>query len=70
MDPAWCALYYAVLGLGSLYHDCGSFDAFSGHAWDIFRVSLALFPRLVFGQTNLVTVQVSTLFIVFSMCLS
>ncbi|CZR44008.1 uncharacterized protein FPRO_13816 [Fusarium proliferatum ET1] len=57
MDPAWCALYYAVLGLGSLYHDCGSFDAFSGHAWDIFRVSLALFPRLVFGQTNLVTVQ-------------
>ncbi|SCO90227.1 uncharacterized protein FRV6_14355 [Fusarium oxysporum] len=56
-DPAWCALYHAVLGLGSLYHESGSFNAFSGTASDIFRVSLALFPRMIFGQTNLVTVQ-------------
>ncbi|KAK2124463.1 hypothetical protein NOF04DRAFT_1348252 [Fusarium oxysporum II5] len=56
-DPAWCALHHAVLALGSLYHECGSFNAFAGTAWDIFRISLALLPRLVFGQRNLLTVQ-------------
>ncbi|EGU73128.1 hypothetical protein FOXB_16363 [Fusarium oxysporum f. sp. conglutinans Fo5176] len=66
VDPAWCALYHAVLGLGSLYHECGSFNAFSGTAWDIFRVSLALFPRIVFGQTNLVTVQAMAAMAIFS----
>jgi hypothetical protein len=58
VDAAWCALYHAVLALGSLYHECGSFNAFSGTAWDIFRISLALFPRIIFGQRSLVTVQV------------
>ncbi|KAL5586772.1 hypothetical protein FOBRF1_016642 [Fusarium oxysporum] len=59
-DPAWCALHHAVLALGSLYHECGSFNAFAGTAWDIFRISLALLPRLVFGQRNLLTVQAIT----------
>ncbi|EXK25803.1 hypothetical protein FOMG_17574 [Fusarium oxysporum f. sp. melonis 26406] len=57
VDPAWCALYHAVLGVGSLYHECGSFSAFSGAAWDIFQISLALLPRIIFGQRNLVTIQ-------------
>ncbi|KAM5372391.1 hypothetical protein ACJA88_009140 [Fusarium oxysporum] len=66
VDPAWCALYHAVLGLGSLYHECGSFDAFSGTAWDIFRVSLDFFPRIVFGQINLATVQAMAAMAIFS----
>jgi hypothetical protein len=56
-DNAWCALYHAVLSLGSLYHDCGSFDAFSGTAWDIFRISLSLFSRIVFGKRTLAAAQ-------------
>ncbi|WKT51665.1 hypothetical protein QSH57_002179 [Fusarium oxysporum f. sp. vasinfectum] len=59
-DSAWCALYHAVLALGSLYHDCGSFVAFSGAAWEIFRVSLSLFTRLIFGRRTLVAAQAVT----------
>ncbi|RKK11072.1 hypothetical protein BFJ65_g15064 [Fusarium oxysporum f. sp. cepae] len=65
-DSAWCALYHAVLALGSLYHDCGSFVAFSGAAWEIFRVSLSLFTRLIFGRRTLVAAQVRTLVCVLS----
>lgn len=64
-DKELCALYHAVMGIGSLYHDCGSFSAFSGTSWCIFRVSLSLFPRLVFGSRGLVTAQALTAMAIF-----
>ncbi|KAH7245005.1 hypothetical protein BKA59DRAFT_168887 [Fusarium tricinctum] len=57
VDNAWCALYHAILSLGSLYHDCGSFTAFSRAAWDIFRVSLSLFSQIIFRRRTLVAAQ-------------
>ncbi|RKK21210.1 hypothetical protein BFJ67_g17402 [Fusarium oxysporum f. sp. cepae] len=66
-DSAWCALYHAVLALGSLYHDCGSFVAFSGAAWEIFRVSLSLFTRLIFGRRTLVAAQAVTAMAIFGL---
>ncbi|EXA30695.1 hypothetical protein FOVG_17960 [Fusarium oxysporum f. sp. pisi HDV247] len=65
VDNAWCALYHAILSLGSLYHDCGSLTAFSGTAWDIFRVSLTLFSRIIFGRRTLVAAQAMTAMAIF-----
>jgi len=58
-NKEWCVLYYAVMAIGSLYHDHGSFSSFSGTSWWIFRVALSLFPRLVFGKRGLVSAQVT-----------
>jgi hypothetical protein len=59
-NKAWTALYYAVLALGSQYHDQGSFLPGKNFAWKLFASSLALYPDLLIKKSSILTVQVST----------
>ncbi|CAO2657982.1 Nn.00g072420.m01.CDS01 [Neocucurbitaria sp. VM-36] len=56
-DKSWSALFYAVLALGSQYHDGGSYQPAKTVSWQFFTTALALFPDLLITKATLATVQ-------------
>ncbi|CAM1504843.1 Fc.00g024340.m01.CDS01 [Cosmosporella sp. VM-42] len=56
-NKSFSALYHAVLALGCLYYGGGSFEPGKGQAWQLFSVSLALFPDLVQSHDSLLVLQ-------------
>jgi hypothetical protein len=59
-DKSWSALFYAVLALGSQYHDGGSYQPTKSGSWRFFATALAIFPDLLITRTTLNTVQALT----------
>lgn len=57
-NVTWQALYYAILGLGSMYHNSGSFLPGEGLSWKFFQASLNLMPELLLIRRTIVTAQV------------
>lgn len=56
---SWTALYYTVLALGCEFDGGGSFAPGDGEAWNLFKVALDLYPRVLLLNTDLLEVQVS-----------
>ncbi|KAI9834090.1 MAG: hypothetical protein M1819_003375 [Sarea resinae] len=69
-DKAWCALYHAVLAIGSQYCDGGSFEPGKGQAWDFFEVALSLFPDLLLPRGSLMIVQAVTAMAIYALNVS
>lgn len=65
-DKSWSALFYAVLALGSQYHDGGSYQPAKTVSWRFFATALALFPDLLITKPTLVTVQAFTAMAIFA----
>ena len=57
-NATWQALYYAILGLGSMYHNGGSFLPGEGLSWKFFQASLNLMPELLLIRRTIETAQV------------
>ncbi|KKA16524.1 Fungal specific transcription factor [Rasamsonia emersonii CBS 393.64] len=57
-DPAWSALYHAVLAIGCQYNDGGSFDPGNGQAWSLFEIALSHFQDILMTKGSLTAVQV------------
>ncbi|RAO65909.1 uncharacterized protein BHQ10_001921 [Talaromyces amestolkiae] len=53
----WQALYYAILGLGSMYHNGGSFLPGEGLSWKFFQAALNLMPELLLIRRTIETAQ-------------
>jgi hypothetical protein len=45
-DKSWSAIFYAVLALGSQYHDGGCYQPTKSESWRFFATALAIFPDL------------------------
>lgn len=58
-QKTWSALYYAVLSLGCMYHDGGSFKPAEGLAWHYFRVSFRHFQDVLMCRASILKAQVS-----------
>ncbi|KAJ5820638.1 hypothetical protein N7474_006229 [Penicillium riverlandense] len=56
-NVTWQALYYAILGLGSMYHNGGSFLPGEGLSWKFFQASLNLMPELLLIRRTIETAQ-------------
>ncbi|KAJ4982756.1 hypothetical protein SVAN01_11761 [Stagonosporopsis vannaccii] len=69
-DKSWSALFYAVLALGSQYHDGGSYQPTNTGSWLFFATALAFFPDLLITRTTLNTVQALTAMAVFALNVS
>lgn len=69
-DPAFSALYHAVLALGCLHDGGGSFEAEKGQAWDLFSVSLSLLPGLAKSKNSMVALQAVTTAAIYSLGVS
>ncbi|KAF4972584.1 hypothetical protein FSARC_857 [Fusarium sarcochroum] len=72
-DPAFSALYHAVLALGCLHDGGGSFEPGKGRAWELFSVALPLLPGLHRSGNPLVALQAITTAAVYALgipCLS
>jgi hypothetical protein len=65
-DKSWSALFYAVLALGSQYHDGGSYEPTKSGSWRFFGTALAIFPDLLISRTTLNTVQALTAMAIFA----
>jgi hypothetical protein len=65
-DKSWSALFYAVLALGSQYHDGGSYQPTKSESWRFFATALAIFPDLLITRTTLNTVQALTAMAIFA----
>lgn len=65
-DKSWSALFYAVLALGSQYHDGGSYEPTKSGSWRFFATALAIFPDLLISRTTLNTVQALTAMAIFA----
>jgi hypothetical protein len=65
-DKAWSVLFYAILALGSQYHDGGSFHPANNVAWRFFFTALALFPDLLITKASLTVVQAITAMAIFA----
>lgn len=65
-DRSWSALFYAVLALGSQYHDGGSYEPARSGSWRFFATALAIFPDLLISKTTLNTVQALTAMAIFA----
>ncbi|KAJ4312515.1 hypothetical protein N0V94_007408 [Neodidymelliopsis sp. IMI 364377] len=65
-DKSWSALFYAVLALGSQYHDGGSYQPSKNGSWRVFATALAIFPDLLITRTTLNTVQALTAMAIFA----
>ena len=65
-NKAWSALFYAILALGSQYHDGGSFHSANNIAWRFFCTALALFPDLLITKASLTVVQAMTAMAIFA----
>lgn len=65
-DKSWSALFYAVLALGSQYHDGGSYQPSKNGSWRFFATALAIFPDLLITRTTLNTVQALTAMAIFA----
>lgn len=57
-EPAFSALYHAVLALGCQHVGDGSFDPGKGRAWQIFQVSWAILPHILLPPDTETTLQV------------
>jgi hypothetical protein len=57
-EPAFSALYHAVLALGCQHVGDGSFDPGKGRSWQIFQVSLAILPHILLPPDTEATLQV------------
>ncbi|KAF4976125.1 hypothetical protein FZEAL_7144 [Fusarium zealandicum] len=57
IDPAFSALYYSVLALGSQFFHCGSFVPHTGQAWDLFQVSLGKLSEILAPPVTVVNLQ-------------
>ncbi|KAF2493354.1 hypothetical protein BU16DRAFT_528662 [Lophium mytilinum] len=69
-NKAWSALYHAVLALGSQYNNGGTFEPGQNRAWQLFSVSLALYPDLVILPDSLIALQAVTAMSVFALSVS
>lgn len=69
-DKSWSALFYAVLALGSQYHDGGSYNPAKNLSWRYFSAALALFPDLLITKATLVIVQAFTAMAIFALNVS
>lgn len=69
-DKSWSALFYAVLALGSQYHDGGSYQPANTGSWRFFNTALALVPDLLITKTTLNTVQALTAMAIFALNVS
>ncbi|KAH7079716.1 hypothetical protein FB567DRAFT_595699 [Paraphoma chrysanthemicola] len=69
-DKSWSALFYAVLALGSQYHDGGSYQPVKTGSWRFFATALAIFPDLLITRTTLNTVQALTAMAIFALNVS
>lgn len=69
-NKAFSALYHAVLALGCLYGGGGSFEPGKGRAWQLFSISLALFPELVQTPDSLLSLQAMTTMAIYSLGIS
>lgn len=67
-NPAWCALYFAVLTLGCLNSEGGTWFGGEGREWEFFTVCLARMPDLLFTHRNLTTVQAFLFMAVYGTC--
>lgn len=65
-DKSWSALFYAVLALGSQYHDGGGYQPAKTISWRFFATALALFPDLLITKPTLMTVQAFTAMAIFA----
>ncbi|EXJ56385.1 uncharacterized protein A1O5_12652, partial [Cladophialophora psammophila CBS 110553] len=60
LDPLhkpWLALYYAILSLGCLYHEGGSFNSGKGLAWRYFQISFSYFADVLISKPSLLKAQ-------------
>ena len=57
-DPAWAALYYAVLAIGCQYQGEGTFTPGKGKAWSFFKAAVSLIPKFTFQKATLFHTQV------------
>lgn len=57
-DPAWCALYHAVLTLGCVCVEGDAFRPTEGKEWQFFRICLSRLSQLLLRQRTLAAVQV------------
>ncbi|EED16125.1 conserved hypothetical protein [Talaromyces stipitatus ATCC 10500] len=56
-DHAWAATFYAVLSLGVLHEQGGSFAPLQGPAWPIFQRAMKLFPLLLMAKKTVAIAQ-------------
>ncbi|KAE8354945.1 fungal-specific transcription factor domain-containing protein [Aspergillus coremiiformis] len=66
-NPAFSALYHAVLALGCQYHDGGTFDPGKGKAWKFFQMSLGLMADMLVPRESLLNLQALTAMAIFAM---
>ncbi|KAK9770372.1 hypothetical protein AB5N19_13960 [Seiridium cardinale] len=64
-EPAFSALYHAVLALGCQHVVEGSFDPGKGRAWQMFQVSLTILPHILLPPDSQATLQAITAMAVF-----
>lgn len=57
-QKTWLVLYHAVLSLGCMYHNGGSFQPAHGLAWNYFRTSVSHFQDLLLCKASLLKAQV------------
>jgi hypothetical protein len=57
-NPAFSALYHAVMALGSQYCQEGSFEPGVGKAWELFQVSLGHMADLIAPRESFESLQV------------
>lgn len=69
-NKPFSALYHSVLALGCLYDGGGSFEPGKGRAWQLFSISLALFPDLVQSPDSLLILQAMTTIAIYSLGIS
>ncbi|KAH6893264.1 hypothetical protein B0T10DRAFT_537020 [Thelonectria olida] len=69
-NKAFSALYHSVLALGCLYDGGGSFEPGKGRAWQLFSISLALFPELVQSPDSLLSLQAMATMAIYSLGIS
>lgn len=60
-QPAFSALYHAVLALGCQHIGDNSFESGKGRSWQIFQVSLAILPHILLPPDTEATLQVRPL---------
>ncbi|PCG88958.1 Transcription factor [Penicillium occitanis (nom. inval.)] len=66
-DYAWAATFYAVLSLGVLHEQGGSFAPLQGPAWLIFQRAMKLFPFLLIARKTVAVAQALTTMALFAL---
>ncbi|KAK3640783.1 hypothetical protein LTR56_011660 [Elasticomyces elasticus] len=66
-DKVWSALYYAVISLGCMFHDGGSFKPAHGRAWHYFRVAFQRLQDVLVSKASLLKAQAITAMAIFAL---